>query len=540
MHLLAASLVALAACSSTAPPEEPPPAVLLGTITDADTGLPLERVTVTARLAMAAQGDSAGQAITDATGTYRITQLDGKLEHVVIARGEGFDSATVTLTLAEGDNRQDLTLRRTRVCMPASKRCTVPPVAPAVLTCNALGTAYDSTPCGAGEVCSLATSSCGQSATLTVEIVEAGGTGQVMSTPPGIVCPPDCSETFTGGGQVRLAATAIGESALARWEGACSGTGECMVDVSRDQTVRARFEGTGPAVQVRKTGLGSGTVVSSPAGIDCGSTCAARFDTDERVTLSVTPTGRSVFVGWTGCDPANQVRCQLTASVNAVATLEMAAFYERPLAPEAGCVVLLHFEGMPVYAQSCGGGAPAVATGTAAFAPSRNMTMRQAYEAVGPGEEGWIDTLKPGLTRGRRTVEMSIHRLGPAFEGRTRGTLYSDRATRTGPGVELVVHDDGRLVGTTRDDMGAETTVASMPGAIAIGQWRHVELMADAQRGLRLKIDAALVGEAMGEPAWTASSSTAWIGAAREDGGGAIDRFHGRIDEVRYGDYGRD
>lgn len=536
---LALAVWAGAACTRTATPDEPPPAVLLGTVTDADTGAPLERVTVTVRLTMSALGTSGGQAVTDADGTYRITQLDANLEHLVVARAEGFDGATATIKLSEGDNTQALSLRRTRVCAPASTRCTVPPVAPAVLTCNALGTAYDSTPCGAGEVCALATNSCSRPSNLTVEVIEAGGAGRISSDPPGIVCPPDCTEAFNGGTAVRLTASPMGESRLAAWEGACTGMGDCSITTNGDQTVRARFEGTGPSVTVRKVGAGAGTVVSSPAGIQCGATCTSRFATDERVALSITPTGRSVFVGWTGCEPTNQPRCQLTATAGAIAQVELAAFYERPLTAEAGCLLLLQFETPNPYAQGCGGGPPAVATGTATFVPSRHSTMRNAYESGG-GEEGWIDTLKLGLTRGRRTVEMTVHRLGPAFDGRTRGTLYSDRASRTAPGVELVVHDDGRLVGTTRDDMGGETTVASMPGAIAIGQWRHVELLADAARGLRLKIDAMLVGEEMGAPAWTATASTAWIGAAREDGGGAIDRFHGRIDSVRFGDYGRD
>lgn len=534
-------VLCLSACSRTAEPEEPPAAVLSGTVTDADTGMPLPLVMVSARLTQSALGDSAGQAITSSAGAYRITRLDGELEHVVVARTEGFDGATATLLVRAGDNVQDLALRRTRVCTPASKRCTVPPAAAALLTCNALGTAYDVAPCAAGEVCSLATVSCGNLSQVTVEIVEAGGTGQVTSAPAGIVCPPDCSETFAAGTAVTLTAAASGEAALTRFEGACTsvGSGPCTFTTAGSQTVRARFEGTGPSVTVRKTGLGSATVVSSPAGIDCGGTCVSRFGTSERVTLAATLTARSVFVGWTGCEPANQLRCQLTAAQGAVASLELAAFFERQLTAEAGCVGLYHFNAAQPWVQGCGGGPPAVATGTVSIVASRNGPMGQAFEAVGPREVGAIDTLKPGLTTGRRTVEMSVQRLGNAFEGRTRGTLYSDRASPTAPGVMLVVHDDGRLVGTTRDAAGAETTVASMPGAVAVGQWRHVELMADAEDGLRLKVDAMLVGETMGAPAWTTSSTTAWLGATRAAGGGSTDRFNGRLDEVRFGDYGR-
>jgi hypothetical protein len=59
-----------------------------------------------------------------------------------------------------------------------------------------------------------------------------------------------------------------------------------------------------PAAQttltVVKAGNGSGSVTSSPAGIDCGPTCAAPFDVDSSVTLSETPDADSFFGGFGG------------------------------------------------------------------------------------------------------------------------------------------------------------------------------------------------------------------------------------------------
>jgi sugar lactone lactonase YvrE len=53
---------------------------------------------------------------------------------------------------------------------------------------------------------------------------------------------------------------------------------------------------------VTKNGNGAGTVTSDPAGIACGSTCAAGFDAASSVTLTATPTIGSVFTGWSfGC-----------------------------------------------------------------------------------------------------------------------------------------------------------------------------------------------------------------------------------------------
>ena len=61
---------------------------------------------------------------------------------------------------------------------------------------------------------------------------------------------------------------------------------------------------------VMKTGLlGNGTVTSSPAGIDCGSTCSTLFNSGSVVTLTVRPYLLSVFTGWRGCDKASDETC---------------------------------------------------------------------------------------------------------------------------------------------------------------------------------------------------------------------------------------
>ncbi|MCH5373780.1 MAG: choice-of-anchor D domain-containing protein [Planctomycetes bacterium] len=51
---------------------------------------------------------------------------------------------------------------------------------------------------------------------------------------------------------------------------------------------------------VAKTGVGAATIVSVPAGIDCGAACSANFEFGAHVALSVTPEAGSVFGAWTG------------------------------------------------------------------------------------------------------------------------------------------------------------------------------------------------------------------------------------------------
>lgn len=51
---------------------------------------------------------------------------------------------------------------------------------------------------------------------------------------------------------------------------------------------------------VSKSGTGSGTVTSSPAGINCGATCAGTYTNGTSVVLTATAASGSTFAGWTG------------------------------------------------------------------------------------------------------------------------------------------------------------------------------------------------------------------------------------------------
>ena len=51
------------------------------------------------------------------------------------------------------------------------------------------------------------------------------------------------------------------------------------------------------ALTVSKAGSGGGTVTSSPAGVNCGSTCSASFASGSTVTLTATPASGSTFCG---------------------------------------------------------------------------------------------------------------------------------------------------------------------------------------------------------------------------------------------------
>ncbi|HSC50006.1 MAG TPA: PASTA domain-containing protein [Gaiellaceae bacterium] len=79
------------------------------------------------------------------------------------------------------------------------------------------------------------------------------------------------------------------------------------------------------SLAVVKAGAGAGTVTSSPAGISCGATCAARFGDGASVTLTASPSGQSRFAGWSGdCSGTGPCVLSLTASRSVTATFTAA------------------------------------------------------------------------------------------------------------------------------------------------------------------------------------------------------------------------
>jgi len=71
---------------------------------------------------------------------------------------------------------------------------------------------------------------------------------------------------------------------------------------------------------VKKAGTGSGTVTSSPAGIDCGSTCSAGFEEGTKVTLTAAPASGSTFTGWSGGGCSGSGSCVVTVGADTTVT----------------------------------------------------------------------------------------------------------------------------------------------------------------------------------------------------------------------------
>jgi len=71
--------------------------------------------------------------------------------------------------------------------------------------------------------------------------IDGTGTGTVVSSPAGINCGTDCSESFTENTPVTLTASPASGSSFDGWNGACSGTESCSVTMDAAKSVIARF-----------------------------------------------------------------------------------------------------------------------------------------------------------------------------------------------------------------------------------------------------------------------------------------------------------
>ena len=147
------------------------------------------------------------------------------------------------------------------------------------------------------------------------------GTGAITSSPAGIACGVDCSETFAAGTVVSLTATPDATSTFAGWSGACTGTGSCVVTVNAVTSVTATFTLNQYTLTTARAGTGTGAITSSPANIACGIDCSYAFDAGTVVSLTATPDATSTFAGWSGaCTGTGSCVVTVNAATSVTAT----------------------------------------------------------------------------------------------------------------------------------------------------------------------------------------------------------------------------
>ena len=78
-------------------------------------------------------------------------------------------------------------------------------------------------------------------------------------------------------------------------------------------------------LSVSESGTGSGTVISTPSGIDCGTTCTASVTNGTFVTLAATATSVSKFNGWSGggCSGTGACTVIMNSDTSVIATFTL-------------------------------------------------------------------------------------------------------------------------------------------------------------------------------------------------------------------------
>lgn len=158
-----------------------------------------------------------------------------------------------------------------------------------------------------------------------VTVTKTGsGNGRLVSDPPGIDCGDLCSASFDPAATVTLTASPDPGSVLISWGGACEGTSlTCTVNFFAGEDVTAQFERL-HHLDVSLVGAGTGIVVSTPEGIDCGVGCSALFANGTVVTLTATPSADSDLVAWGGACALQSNPCTFTMHSDVSVTADFA------------------------------------------------------------------------------------------------------------------------------------------------------------------------------------------------------------------------
>ena len=127
-------------------------------------------------------------------------------------------------------------------------------------------------------------------------VVNNIGQGSVMTIPNGRNCGNGYSNTFDVGTKVLLSATPNSGWGFSGWSGDCDGFIDCSLVMDADKSVTATFISS----KLTVTRTGSGTITSTPYGINCGSLCSANFIPKTSVYLSAVADTGYTFSGWAG------------------------------------------------------------------------------------------------------------------------------------------------------------------------------------------------------------------------------------------------
>jgi hypothetical protein len=155
-----------------------------------------------------------------------------------------------------------------------------------------------------------------------VLVVEKFGSGTGNVAGSGIDCGTTCNTLLDEGTEATLIATPAGDSLFTGWGGDCAGTGSCITTVNAHTGVSATFVLATQQYTLTVTHVGSGTVKSSPKGINCGKQCSHAYTLGDTVTLTAKPKSKHLFLGWSGACSGTDLTCTVPISGSEIVNAE--------------------------------------------------------------------------------------------------------------------------------------------------------------------------------------------------------------------------
>lgn len=128
----------------------------------------------------------------------------------------------------------------------------------------------------------------------------------VTFTDPGLVTP---TEGFCGGGTI--------SATMPEGTGGSQNVVIAYATVTVDNASNPLCPGGGTVATLNVGVQGSGTVTSTPAGINCPATCSALYDVNSSVLLTASPTAPA----WGGCTSESGTQCTVTIPTGGAAVI---------------------------------------------------------------------------------------------------------------------------------------------------------------------------------------------------------------------------
>ncbi len=339
---------------------------------------------------------------------------------------------------------------------------------------------------------------------------DGDGDGEVVGADGGIDCGERCETFARYGERVAIRATASPESVFAGWSGdVCEGADpSCTFVLRGDESIAATFTRGVDNLVVARAGTGSGRVVSTPAGVDCGGTCVGSFPRSTVVTLFAIADPGSRFVGFSGdCEESDEECAVIVRGPRSVvATFERIRHEVAIRRVGEGAV-----RSAPIATLDCG--PTCVAEFDEGAVVQLVASPAPGYEFVGFREPSCVGTGPCTITvDGPKTIVATFVE-----------SPFSLRVTRDGTGSGTVVsRPSGIGCGGTCSALFAPRTAVSLeavpdPGSVFVGysgdcSGPRCEVVMDAPRGVTATF-------AIGYPL---NISFAPLGPVGEEGSGTV------------------